>query len=266
MSKFALAAFIPFALGAGCVDLTERVTDRNPLRTDSVSPERIRERTLDAGLAEGLALEIRSSFLGVGGTVSDVLGSEDGVRTAVVRAFDGDRLVLEWSVSGTAGSASGTAETDGFAVAQAMLLPAFWEADTAVRENGLVWLSPKAFRELTEEGRTEWRLGLGDAFLSAVGRLFSSKDPSASPFDLEFKERIGAYPMRLNGRLEHVSAVRASSWFADYLVLDHPDAPLILKVTVNPLAASAFDAFAPRSSGSEEINYEVTSIVSPPSS
>ena len=70
----------------------------------------------------------------------------------------------------------------------------------------------------------------------------------------------------LDPKIENVGVLSARSWFADYVILKNPENPLVLKVSVNPLAAEALNVFAPLKIDTREIGYEITSISSPSSS
>jgi hypothetical protein len=161
--------------------------------------------------------------------------------------------------------------------ARAMLLPAFWPpGKTMASKNGGLWLSRAAFDELERRGATEWRIGLNDDPLGTLSAAFKAFNALAtelsasatateavSPFTLTKKDVIDAFPLTIDGSLVLVRAVTASSWFADFVVLDNPDDPLILKVTVNPAASPALKALAPAKVRWDELGYEITSVSRP---
>ncbi|HTK60087.1 MAG TPA: hypothetical protein VL283_02680, partial [Candidatus Baltobacteraceae bacterium] len=139
-----------------------------------------------------------------------------------------------------------------------------------------LWLSRAAYGELEADGTTEWRLGLAENAFSALAKAFktfndlsmklsgsSTSTQLASPFTIRKTAVVEAYPMTVDGRIVLVRAVKATSWFADFLILENPEDPLILKVIVNPVAAPALKALGSAEIRWEELGYEITSISRP---
>src|SRR3989338_9135345 len=82
LAGLALAAALPF-VGAGC---DWKAIVKPPAETPVVLP-----------LKEGLSFSLRPSFLGVTGTVSDVIGSNEAARTVRVSgAAPGTMMTLDW--------------------------------------------------------------------------------------------------------------------------------------------------------------------------
>lgn len=269
---FAAAALL--LMGAGCQPVQR-------LQAALATFPRLRQPVHDAGemsrtieFKPGLSFIIRPTSLGVTGSVDEVFGEEGRLLHVTVREADPEASsLLEWKTS----AATGTLELRSFEGARAMLLPAFWPAGTGQAvQNGGIWMSRAAFASLQGEGSTEWRLGLAERALSVVSEAFqtfntlaiayagaASSSPLGSPFQLRKAGTSNTFPLLLNGRLELVRVVRASSWLADLLILDHPENPLILKVVVHPVARPALMALEPASVHWKEMGYEITSISSP---
>ncbi len=261
--------------GAGC-DLSTKISFRSPFQFGAAAPADPQAATLSLKLRAGMAAEIQPSYLGVEGSIADVFGSKNGVKTATVTAYEpGQNLALAWTGSATDGRAlSGTIRAEGFGEAQAMFLPAFWpEGDAKLADNAVLWLSPRAYRELTTAGTTEWHPGIGGHALETVAavmksfndasmRLFrqTTTATSTSPFTLTAAGEIPAFPMRVNGNIEHLQAIRATNWLADYLILKNPEDPLILKVSVNPVALGALEAFKALGVDPKAVGYEIVSL------
>lgn len=269
-----IIASVLLTLGAGCA-LDRKIDLRLPFTLGTASP------FADAGkaaasitLKPGLEFTVRPSALGVSGSIDGLLGRED--RSFDVRVEDvgpEDRLALAWSGEG----ASGTLALAGTSGAHSMLLPAFWREGASESEgNAALWLSTEAYDDLEGEGKTEWRLGLADNAFSALSkalktfndisvRLFGSATSSAvaSPFTIEKTGIAEAFPVMIDGRVVLVRAVTATSWFADFVVLDNRDNPLILKVTVHPAAEPALKALEPADVRWDELGYEITSLTRP---
>lgn len=275
MKKLFLFFLLFPLLGAGCnfdFDLNRKVTVRNPFQTEEVSAERFEERSRSLAFEKGVSYELRPTFLNITGTVSDVLGQEDGLRRVEVTFADATGFDLAWSMKDGETEKAGNIFVESVVAADRMFLPAFWEeGDTALNDNGVIWLSPSAFRELNEDGRTEWQLGIGNTvtdaasdalqkFQEIIGKLFGEEEEVTTAFTLEKKGEIPAFPMRIDGRVEHLKAIQASSWFADYIILDNPENPLILKLNINSVAVGAMDAFIPIGVDTKEIGYEITAM------
>ncbi|MCR4256448.1 MAG: hypothetical protein NUW08_01950 [Candidatus Uhrbacteria bacterium] len=135
----------------------------------------------------------------------------------------------------------------------AAFLPAYWPEGThdMLGEKTGIWLSDDAFLELSKTNRTILNLGVfDDALNQAVKNVVELKDAIATlrrqaSEEEAFKdltelnaeaERI-EWPLTVNGEEKIVSAIRARNWFGEVIVLDSRQNPMILKVTLNPLAA-----------------------------
>jgi hypothetical protein len=224
--------------------------------------------------APGTKILLRPTFLGVTGTLNDVLGTTEGLRIATIQSYGKDAAGLTW----TEGERKGEVSAAKTAEAGAMLLPAFWkDGKTAIEGNAVIWLSAKAYAELAESGKTEWRVGLADAELGTAAALLKTFNglaaklsasatataPAASPFLLAVTGDDVVFPLRVGGKIENVRAIRATSWLADYLILKNPENPLILKVNVNPLAISALNAFKTLGIEPDKIGYEAVGVEPP---
>lgn len=303
MKRFLLMGAAMVLLGAGCIpdiDLNQKVTDLNPFKTEAVSRTRRLETTRGIGFTHGQTLTIRPTFLGITGTVADVLGEEDGKMEAKLDLSNGS--AFEWvrkdyreteesmerralHISEGLEGAPPESEfqsrtTEGRLTFKKteddrrMLLPLFWdEGDTEVSKNGILWLPQDAHGRLKQGQKVEWSLGLGISaldtasdiltkFNDTVEQLFGEdEDEGASPFDLELVTEDGIFAIRIDGKVETVEVLQAKSWFADYIILDNPENPVILKVSVNPVAAGALEAFSPLGVDSKAIGYEITAIM-----
>jgi hypothetical protein len=264
-------------LGAGC-DLGAKVSLRWPFELSKPEAPDVSEAAMALKTSIGATLVIQPSFLGVTGTLADLVGSVEGVKTATVKAFGpGARAEIEWTEK-SAPERSGTVATESSEAAHEMFLPVFWKpGERAKTAASLIWLSPEAWRELDGKGSTEWKLGLGgeasvdaalktlQAFNDLASRLSGGSAASAtatSPFRMR-ATGSPAFPLRVDGELVNVKTIKASSWFADYVVLANPENPLILKVSVNPVAVGALDALKPLEADVSALGYEITSISSP---
>ena len=271
MKRIAILGVSLLLLGFGCSDLNRKVSVQNPFITEEPSHEQFEATSRSIELKKGLSLNIRPTFLGVTGTVNDILATEDGLTEVEVTEVD-ESFKISWSKSD---ETNGTLNASKFSMADSMTLPAFWdEGDQEISYNGIIWLSYEVFEELTNEGQTEWGLGLSNNILGTTSdllRLFRSvadklfeedKTPAQtkSPFTITAKGDPVVFPLRVNGKIENVSVVLAEGWFANYVILNNPQNPLILKVNINPLAVGALDTFKDLGVDTQSVGYEVTSV------
>jgi hypothetical protein len=271
---FAILAASLTLTGAGC-GLSQKVGWHLPFSFDSErSASDARTATDAIALKPGLSFVVRPSALGMSGSVEDLLGANDrSMKVTINRVDTGRSLALTWS----ADSATGTISLVNRGDAKAMLLPAFWTTgDVQASGNGGLWLSPSSYSELASLGKTEWRLGVAENVISPLSaalrkfndlsaRIFGSTTDTriSSPFTVTKTAVLEAYPLKVDGQIVRVRAVKAASWFAEFLILENPDNPLILKTTVNPLAAPALKAFETTKIRWNESSYELTSISNP---
>ncbi len=268
-------AAVALLAGAGC-DLSKKIEWRLPFALEDALPAADpAAATGKLALEDGFAFTVRPSRLGVSAGIEEALGLDARAVEVTVTEADPERaLALSWSVA----SASGTLALGSYAEARAMLLPAFWpDGHAEASANGGLWLSRAAYAELVDgDGEAEWRLGLAEGALSAVSRALrtfndlsaklagsATSAPITSPFAIRKTATVEAYPLAVDGRIVLVRAVKASGWFGDFLVLAHPENPLILKATVNPLAEPALRALEGAVARWDELGYEITSIRRP---
>lgn len=277
MRSFLIAAAAALLAGAGC-DPTARISLRWPFALSPPAVEDIGAAALAVTSGPGTVLTVQPSFLGVTGTVADLIGSKEGSKMVIVRAYEpGGRARIEWTEAGNP-ERKGSVEAAGWADAHEMFLPAFWPTGNGTAAASPLWLSPAARYELKETGATEWKLGLaGEASVDAALKTLqafqdlaaklsggaAASATSSSPFRVLAGKKPLAFPVRVDGKIVNVRALPASSWFADYVVLENPANPLILKVTVNPVALSALDALKPLGVDIQALGYEITSIDTP---
>lgn len=261
-------------VGAGC-DFSQRVDWLPKLPFGIGKSEQDSSLTTQSIVLEpGLSFMVRPSALGLSGSVDELMGDDARAMTVVVNSVESESsLKLVWSTE----SSSGTLALNSREDVEAMLLPAFWvEGDIEADGNGGLWLSRSAYDDLDLLGKTEWRLGLAEGVFSPVNssfkkfnelstRIFNSATNTefSNPFSIKKTAVVEAYAMKVDGRIVLVRAIKVSSWFAEFLILENAKNPLILKVTVNPLAEPALKAFESAEIRWKEIGYEITSITNP---
>ena len=275
MKRLILIAAVLLVMGAGCKSegiagfLGSKISlPKLPFGATAGDPD---AAALAVRAEQGTTFRIRPTFLGVTGTVNDLIGSEEGLRLAVVETRGADAESLRW----TEGARSGSIAASKTAASDSMFLPAFWkDGETKLARESTVWLSPKAYAELTGSGKAEWRIGLAGTELGTVAAAIknfnalasklsaSATATAASPFQLAATGEA-VIPLKVGGKVENVRALRAANWLADYLILKNPENPLILKVNINPLALGALDAFKALGVDPTKVGYEVVGVEPP---
>lgn len=73
----------------------------------------------------------------------------------------------------------------------------------------------------------------------------------------------GSLRVNVNGQDATLETVRARNWFVDLQILNHPDNPLILKATFNPLSDGPLGVFSPLGAFKALLGFQVTEIQTP---
>lgn len=153
---------------------------------------------------------------------------------------------------------SGTVMNVSLKTPHSAYLPAYWSEGTndLMNEKSGIWLSEDAFRELVRTRFTILNLGVFDAeanqaaknvseLKTALDKLRKQANEDGKFKDLTLLEAepdFIDYPIKVNGRTVTVSAIKAKNWFGEVIVLNNIQNPMILKVTMYPLSATASDA------------------------
>lgn len=182
----------------------------------------------------GDTLTLRETVLGVGGKIAELFGAGTVMQTVVL----GDRNAMADAAFAWKKDSDGSMAVDP-------------SASTFV-------LSSSQYDGLANDGGTTLSLGLIDMTMaSALGWTDSVKSFLASinqpipdfptPSDvlmITVSEANASTWVRVDGMLQKVDAIKASNWFADYLILKNADSPLILSVTLKPTADASLGSNA----------------------
>jgi len=155
-------------------------------------------------------------------------------------------------------TASGTVTDVSLKTPHSAYLPAYWSSgsNNLMNEKSGIWLSEDAFLELVRTRYTILNLGIFDSeanqaarnitdLKAALDRLRKQANVDGKFKDLTLLEAepdFIEFPLQVNGRTVTVSAIKAKNWFGEIIVLNSAQNPMILKVTMNPLASGASDA------------------------
>lgn len=167
---------------------------------------------------------------------------------------------------------SGNIEIKNLAAADSLLLPALWpEGSLVVDDSGVIFLSEKTFNELVNNKESILKLSAIDDSLTTklkivdeeikegkefLKSLITNQETNAEKniYQLEAEDDFGSFKVSLNGQTKKVETIVASNWFGEYIILNNPDYPLVLKTTLNPMASE--DGFNLKSA----FSYQVTEI------
>ncbi|MEK7655886.1 MAG: hypothetical protein AAB386_04385 [Patescibacteria group bacterium] len=158
-----------------------------------------------------------------------------------------------------------------------LYLPAFWpEKDNAgtFGSSGL-WLSADVYDSLSRNRVGTLDFGLFDP---ALPMKFQS-DPSLKGMFAELEKYVKTiqdrvdvnvlngetelvdWSLRVNGEDIKVQVIKARNWFGEIVVLNNMQNPLVLKLTVNPIAAGVTDALKGTGTLTGLLGYEVTGLI-----
>ncbi len=151
--------------------------------------------------------------------------------------------------------ASGTVSEIDLRDSHKLFPPAYWPEQIFPlhHEKGALWLSSDAFQELLKTRKTSLSFGLFDEtaaealkrvrdlqdLVSRLQRQAVDEEKRLDPFLLEADSDFVDWTIKVNGRPVQISAMRARNWFGEVVILNNPQNPLILKLTINPLLAGA---------------------------
>jgi hypothetical protein len=153
-------------------------------------------------------------------------------------------------------------------------LPSTWQPKKITSyEESAVWLSHDAFQELSRTGKTAFRLQSLDTpqtLLEPLGELqkaweqlrkIQRSGTTNTDTNLLVKEgEVIDWQIEVNGRVEAVSAIKAKHWFGDLVILNHPENPLILKFTLNPLRGDLLATLDKEQLLGKLFGYEITKL------
>jgi hypothetical protein len=124
------------------------------------------------------------------------------------------------------------------AASPAVLPPLLWGDGDFASDGGVLWLPRAVFDELKTGGGVDWDPAFGDAALAEeLQRLYppqEQEDGAEAPaVRLELTSRSVQYPVDVNGERTRLMALAATDSLgaSEYIILDDPDNPLLLKLS-----------------------------------
>jgi len=173
-------------------------------------------------------------MLGIGGKIAEWFGAGTATQTVVL----GDRVstvdaALAWKKD------------------------ADWQTGAMVLDTSAsrLVLSSSQYDGLVTNGSTTMSLGLLDttisgalawtdsvkSFLSSVSQPVPDLPSATDVLTIKTDDLAATTWIRVDGTLERVDAIKASNWFAEYLILKNADSPLVVSVTLKPAADASFN-------------------------
>ena len=154
--------------------------------------------------------------------------------------------------------------------------PAYWKTgeNALVLEKSALWLSQDAFLELTRTQKTVLDFGFLQqaatrmlvniselrTALAKLRQEATSQEKTKDPLLLEVDPDVTSHMIVVNGKEIHVPVVKAHNWFGEVLVLNNPQNPLILKLTFNPLTATAAEIMGKEKGLKTVFGYEIKNL------
>jgi hypothetical protein len=232
-------------------------------------------------LTAGSVMEMRQGFGGIGGKVADIFGvGGQGVRDIVIDAFaPAHTASLHWKL--TTQKDKITTQTTGsindadLLRAHTLYLPGYWrEGDQKALGTSVLWLSQDEYEDLAKLKNTSVDFGLFTPELvdslpkdtdlqAAIQRVKDTAIAAGNKIDVYY---VVADPnqteqkLTINGKEVTVQVITARSWFGEIVVLANKQYPLVLKVTLNPIALAAVDSMSGSTYLSHAMGYEITEL------
>lgn len=173
--------------------------------------------------------------------------------------------------------ATGTLATIDLARSMNLLPPSYWEPSKHMDLQGektALWLSENAFQELARTSTTVLNIGLTDEATNRwlknmkelkafYDRLKNNVQAQPAHKDLtlvEAEKQFIEWPLRINNRDVNVSAIRAKNWFGEFVILNNRQNPMILSLSINPLAFGTAQAVAGEVDPAKWFGYEIKNL------
>ncbi len=248
-----------------------------PVNFDGLSPA---ESAKKINLVKANVIKIRQSFSNQGDAMARQLGWGPEVTfDVVIRRFaPGYEAEIEWRRSTSVKTGLTTASSTGMVNRQftgaftgatlqnshSLMLPSVWiEGERDAFGSGLLWISSDVYENLVKSKMSTFTLGLFDqnAFNTVKGSaMFTGviqklKAESAKPIYKDTTLTIADAPtvmsLNVNGKPVNVEVVVAHNWLSDIVILNNPQNPLVLRVTMKQIPGVSADGF---------FDYEVTDL------
>ncbi|MFA5935715.1 MAG: hypothetical protein WC787_02590 [Patescibacteria group bacterium] len=160
--------------------------------------------------------------------------------------------------------------------AHSMMLPAYWPETTTGTAFGTsgIWLSKDVFEGYSRSRVATLDFGILDPSIQgAVAKASEFRDAltklqgqvtkieeRTDVFLLKGEEQPSEWTLKVNGQDVKVEVLKGRTWFGEIVVLNNPQNPLVLKVTLNPATSGVTDLITNFSALKALFGYEVTEL------
>ncbi len=250
-----------------------------PAVFDGLSPQ---DATKKIQLTAGNVIVMKQGFGGIGGKVADLfsVGGNEGERDIVINSFaPAQSASLSWKlitqIDKTTKQTVGTISDANLLRSHTLYLPGYWrEGDQKALGTSALWVSQDVYEDLAKLKNSSIDFGLFTPELvdalpkdtdlqSAIQRVKDAAVAAGNKIDVYY---MVADPdqteqkLIVNGKEITVQVITARNWFGEIVVLANKQYPLVLKVTLNPLALAAVDSMSGSSYLSHAMGYEITEL------
>lgn len=250
-----------------------------PANFDGLSPSDAAKKIQFVG---GNVIVMKQGFGGIAGKLADAfnIGGSEGERDIVIRSFSPSTIAsIDWKLStkakGETRQTTGSISGGDLGRSHTLFLPGYWrENDQMAFGTSLLWLSSDVYEDLAKLRNSSLDFGLftpalidqlpkSVEFTAALAKLKSTVNAIGNKKDvyyLEADKEPTQMKLVVNGKDVTVQTITARNWFGEIVVLDSKNDPLVLKVTLNPVALAAVDSVSGSNFLKEALGYEVTEI------
>lgn len=258
-----------------------------PATFENLTPAQAAEKISFVG---GNVIVMKQGFKGIAGQLIEKLGfgGGEGTREITIRGFaPAVKADLEWKLTARVPANpkdpmdSGIRQTTGaivganLLIAHKLYLPGYWvEGEQGSKDASVIWLSQDVFENLSKSKFGTLDFGILD--LEQTGALKIAKDLAQAlnkfkttveqantkkdVYFIEADPEPSDWPLIVNGKSVTVQVIKARNWFGEIVVLNSKKNPLVLKVTLNPLAIAAVDSASGGSLLKYGLGYEITEL------
>jgi len=213
MRRFAAILSIVVFVGAGCPS----------------------QPSTDLTVGAGDSLTLRETVLGIGGKIAEWFGAGTEAQEIVLGSRDSTvDAALAWRKADDWQTGAMVVDTS---KSQFVLSSAQYDG---LATGGSTTLS-LGLLDTTISGALAWTDSV-KSFLSSVNQTAPDLPTATDVLTIKTDDLASSSWVRVDGTLKKVDALKASNWFAEYLILKNVDNPLILSVTLKPAADASFDS------------------------
>ncbi|MEK7115874.1 MAG: hypothetical protein AAB879_00585 [Patescibacteria group bacterium] len=279
-------------MGAGCdvSRISSILTNSQPSGQPSASLQNVTsaERAKKILFVRGSVIVMKQGFKGIAGPLVEKLGfgGGEGTRDISIRKFaEAVNADIEWKLTAKVPANpkdlkdSGTRQTSGAILGANLLsshtlyLPGYWvEGERTAKDASVIWLSQDVFEDLAASKSGTLDFGILDirqtGALNVAKELAHTLDRLKASVNREKKDvnyietdsQPSDWTLKVNGKDVTVQVLKARNWFGEIVVLNSKKNPLVLKVTLNPLALAAIDTAVGSAFLTNGLGYEIVEL------